>query len=51
VTVVSLFVQPENQPAYGLYKKLGFTPGRYEYAYWRRCAQQGAPVDAGKPRH
>jgi ribosomal protein S18 acetylase RimI-like enzyme len=29
VDVVSLFVQPENVPAYALYRKLEFQPGRF----------------------
>ena len=31
---LSLFVQPENAPAYRLYQKLGFAAGRYEYVLY-----------------
>ncbi|MCC5831403.1 MAG: GNAT family N-acetyltransferase [Phycisphaeraceae bacterium] len=33
IDVISLFVQPENIPAYLLYQSLGFEPGRSEYLY------------------
>jgi ribosomal protein S18 acetylase RimI-like enzyme len=46
IDVVSLFVQPENVPAYALYKKLKFEPGRFEYVYRQQSAQQAGPPDA-----
>ncbi len=34
VVSLSLFMQPENIPAYRLYQKLGFASGRYEYVLY-----------------
>ncbi len=41
IDVVSLFVQPENLPAYALYKKLAFQPGRYEFTYIEDSVRRG----------
>lgn len=45
IDVVSLFVQPENVPAYALYRKLEFKPGRLEFVCHASSTQQSRPAD------
>jgi len=50
IDIVSLFVQPENIPAYALYRKLDFEPGRFEFVCWKQIALQPHTADMDMPR-